>query len=487
MIARVHARLIPAEAVVLTLAVLVRVLPAVRGGGLTGDYGYDAGVYYSSADALINGRLPYRDFTFLHPPVVSLVVVPFAWLGKLTTDESGFIAANLFFCLIGAVNAVLVLRLCTRFGLERKAAIAGGLFYALWFGAVGSEFLIRLEPLGNLAALLGLLALTSTRAERTAMFLGGVGLGVAVSVKIWWAVPLLVVAGWQLLAVRSPRRAGFVLVGAASAAVLIDGPFAALAPTQMWSMVVTDQLGRNRHDGSLVTRLGELTGLRQVDPHLAHEVLGAAIVAVGLVLAWLCRSAWQRPQLRPVVVVGAAQVALLLVEPSWFPFYADFAAITASILVAAAPTPRLRVAVPAMTAGLTAFILATMPLALVTAFPGRARLTAAVSGVRCVQSDSPMGLIEVNALDRSFRGGCRNWVDVTGRTYGPDRSAAGAPRGQNPRWQRDLTAYLRSGGAVLLVRPGATGADRSTLRTVESGRVLASAGGHAIYRVQQPG
>ena len=43
-------------------------------GGPSGIYGYDSGVYYSAADALTYGRVPYSDFIFLHPP--GIIVVP---------------------------------------------------------------------------------------------------------------------------------------------------------------------------------------------------------------------------------------------------------------------------------------------------------------------------------------------------------------------------------------------------------------------------
>ena len=93
-----------------------------------------------------------------------------------------------------------------------------------------------------------------------------------------------------------------------------------------------------------------------------------------------------------------------------------------------------------------------------------------------------MPLIELNVLSRDFADGCRNWVDVTGRTYGVDKPAhPGIKRKHNPRWQHDLLDYLRSGSAVILARKG-TGASRQTTRILHRGGVLAKAGGYAIYR-----
>src|SRR3954466_1430046 len=105
-------------------------------GGPDGIYGYDSGVYYSAADALTHGRVPYRDFILLHPPGVMVALVPFAVLGRLTTDHAGFVAANTIFNALAAVNAVLVVLIARRWGLGRGAALLGGLFYACWWGAV---------------------------------------------------------------------------------------------------------------------------------------------------------------------------------------------------------------------------------------------------------------------------------------------------------------------------------------------------------------
>lgn len=45
-------------------------------GGPWGNFGYDPGVYYTSADALTFGRLPYDDFVLVHPPALTLALTP---------------------------------------------------------------------------------------------------------------------------------------------------------------------------------------------------------------------------------------------------------------------------------------------------------------------------------------------------------------------------------------------------------------------------
>ena len=74
-------RRLPAAAVWLPIALLAfvaRLLPTLHGGGLGGLDDYDDGVYFAGSQALIAGRLPYRDFLLLHPPGILLVLSPLA-------------------------------------------------------------------------------------------------------------------------------------------------------------------------------------------------------------------------------------------------------------------------------------------------------------------------------------------------------------------------------------------------------------------------
>ncbi len=494
--------------IVFALAFTARVAVALTSGGLQGNYGYDAGVYYSAADALVHGRLPYRDFVFLHPPGIILALTPFAWFGQLTSDHAGFVAATLAFTALGALNAVLVVRIATSMDLGRWPAFIGGSFYALWFGSVQSEYLTRLEPLGNFFLLCGLLAyLRAQRTGRTYLAgVGGLALGAAAGVKIWWVVPLLVVLAWQLLA-RSPvRQVVLTAVGAGAALLIINGSFFLTAPRDMWTMVVTEQLGRHHDSNSIGARLRSITDLNRV-PHLHGLLTVGSLLLLGVLVLGLCAVAWTVPWARLVVVLAVVQLAVLVTAPSWFPFYSDFLAPTAALLVATScgaaagagskispirATQRAArwVWVPVAAAGLlTASILALHPGKTVQPFPGD-QLARDVAHLRCVQADSPIALIELNALSRDFANGCAVWVDVTGLTYGVDAAprrpnGSSVPRAANVKWQRDLRAYLLSGQAVIIVRAEGTGLSRSTQAAVQAGGVLASAAGVVVYRTRR--
>ena len=197
------------------LALAARLFLVLHSGGFLGDYGYDGPVYYTASDSLLHGRVPYSDFVLLHPPGIMLALAPFAQLGRMTTDQTGFVTANIVFLLIGAINAALVVMVGRRMGLSTRAAAVGGAFYALWSGATSAEYLVRLEPLGNFLLLLGLLAFfTSRRAPDWRWpLLCGLAIGAAAGVKIWWSLPLLIVLAWR----ASPERWRRDLAGAAGA------------------------------------------------------------------------------------------------------------------------------------------------------------------------------------------------------------------------------------------------------------------------------
>src|ERR1700710_555200 len=175
----------PLLAMVGVLALVVRMVPVLLGGGRTSCGRYDDGVYYAAADALTFGRMPYRDFVLLHPPGIALVLAPFALLGRLTTDPIGMAAARAAFMAIGAGNAMLVAAVCLRWG--RRAAITGGVLYACWGSAIYAEQSTMLEPLGNTALLIALLLLvhpTRVAGARAELLAGG-ALGLAATLKIW--------------------------------------------------------------------------------------------------------------------------------------------------------------------------------------------------------------------------------------------------------------------------------------------------------------
>ena len=499
---------------VFALALVARLFLVLHSGGFLGDYGYDGPVYYAASESLLHGRVPYRDFVLIHPPGIMLALAPFALLGRLTTDHAGFVAANVTFLIMGAVNAALVVAVARRIGLSLRAGAAGGVFYALWSGSTGAEYLMRLEPLGNFALLLGLFAFfTSRRTEDWRWpLLTGMAFGAAAGVKIWWSLPLVVVLLWPAVSTRWRRDLALKAAGAVTALGLIMTPFFVLAPKQMVDMVVVDQMGRHDNDPGVLDRLRTLTSLNLISSHLHAAGLVAAVAVLALLFAAACGGALLSRPARLVAVLTVTQVALLLVAPSFYWFYADFAAPGAALTVAVAahevllvrsrnpsssarapgsgPLSRRwlwRLPVIAFGTAIAAMAFGLVPVRAVP--PGRgSRLAPLVSAARCVTSDSPMLLIRMNVLSRDLDRGCEVWVDVSGTVLGPDamtrgRDGRAVPPERNARWQHDVTHYLLSGDATMVVRPQ-TGLSAASWRLIEAHGVLAKAGNIVIYRTR---
>lgn len=87
----------PAGGVIMAAALLalgLRTYRLARPGELFGVAWYDDGVYFGSAVRLVHGVLPYRDFVFVQPPGITLLMVPVALLSKVTGAACGIAVAE---------------------------------------------------------------------------------------------------------------------------------------------------------------------------------------------------------------------------------------------------------------------------------------------------------------------------------------------------------------------------------------------------------
>jgi len=478
------------------LALAVRLAAVLAGAGLGGLMGYDDGVYYAGAAAMISGRVPYRDFVLLHPPGILLALAPFAELGRLTSDSTGLMVARLAFMVVGGINAALVLRLASRFGV--LAAVVGGGFYALWTPAIYSERTTLLEPLAGTALLICLLLLESPRRHRDrAAVVAGLALGAACTLKIWYVAPALVVVVWQRVD-GGRRRALQVVAGGVLSVVALCTPFLALAPAQMAHMVVLDQLGRAPRSGSRLTRLVSMAAVSS--PGANGQV---QVVLIGLLFLLAAVIAARTAGARVFVALLVVNSLVLLASPSYFAHYAVFiaaplaltVAVAVGVTVADATDPRrhrllLHRATAALVCGAVVGTLAMTRLTHGYGTPLPEDFRAAVSSSRCVVSDEPATLALLDVLSRSLDRGCQLPVDLTGLTYGRAamRGPDGTPmrRSRNPLWQRELRSYLTSGETVVLTRESGTGIGRDLRRLLRRQPVIASGDGLEVRAFTSP-
>lgn len=484
---------------VAVLAFAARLVPVLRGGGLDGIYGYDDGVYFTGAASLIAGRLPYADFTFLHPPGILLALAPFAELGRLTSDHVGLAVARLAFMALGALNAALLSLLGRRLLPGRAAlapAAAAGVFYALWFSSIYATRTTLLEGLGTTTLLVALVLVwrRDSAPSPAALLCAGAALGAGAGTKIWGLVPLVVVALWASF--RYGRAALLrMTVGAAAAGVAICGPFFMAAPSAMSSMVVLDQLHRPPSTPSLVTRGLDASSLHWNLPNLTGGAAVLALVVLTLVLLSASGAAWRAGGALPVLLLVSSAVTLAA-GPSYFTHYGEFVAAPLSLVLAGA-VAAVVAAIRGRRSVLLAVLLPLMTLMLVAELPTVARtfgrpldassLTTAIASARCVATDIPSTLAITDSLSRGLAVGCAVPVDLTGALYGrfrvvgPDGRAL--PRRQNGPWQAHLLAYLQSADAQVFVNPPSTVLNRHGVQELLRGNKLdVHEGAIRVYR-----
>jgi alpha-1,2-mannosyltransferase len=483
-------------ALVFGTAFLGRLVPLLNGGGLYAMGNYDDGVHYAVAMGLVHGLLPYRDFLFLHPPGIGLLLAPFASLADLIGEPQAMLVARLCWIALGGVNAVLCALVLAPLG--RLAAALTGLMYALFFGAIYAEHTVLLEPP---ATAMLLLALVITRAVGRGDGLGtrhyvaaGLLLGLSPALKIWGVLTVLVVVGG--IAYRRGLRPGLtVLISAVASCTVICLPFFLAAPGRMWTMVVADQV-RRRHDGlDEARRIDGMLGLSLWTSQPRLHVGTALVTAVALAALVVCLI---RPQLRLLAALLITHASMLALAPVWFLHYAGAIAAPLvlvlggglAIALMKVGTVRISWLPPALaTLAVIAVMLSALPLTqlrLGRTFPARAAAAAVADLPGCVVTDFPMALIQMNLLRRNLARGCRYEVDLSGASYHLEAGAdEEQPRARNHVWQAYALDYLRSGDASIIVRfSSGVGFSQKTARIVRSWPKIGRAGPYAIREPQ---
>jgi Flp pilus assembly protein TadD len=307
---------------------------------LAGAGGYDDGVYFGAAIRLVQGHLPYRDFVFLHPPGLPLLLAPVALLSDLFGTHDAFAIARLVTGLVGTANAVLVGMLLRSRG--PRAVLVGGAAFACFPLAVAANGTVTLEPYLLLFCLLGanVLFRRGGVAEGRGALVAGLLLGIAVSVKIWAILPVAVLL--TVCAHAHRRSAVRVLAGVALGLTMTCGPFVALAPKAFIRDVLTVQIlrGASASDALPVARrVLDLTGLTAFTGASGHST--AAVATFGA-LAALALGALllDRPRTTPAewFTLGSwlTMSGAVLTSKQFYAYYAYFPAAFGAVSVVAA-------------------------------------------------------------------------------------------------------------------------------------------------------
>lgn len=269
---------------------IVRASVSFRPTGVLGwPVDYDEGVYLSASHMLWQGLIPWRDFVFVHPPAVPMLL-SFATVWDVVPSRSLELARwGVLF--IAALNVGLAALLVRRHVGILGACVTAGLLM-VWPESVAADRGVHLEPFLTTACLL---ATWKLMADPPRPLTAGVWLGLGLLVKSWavlWLVSFLLARG---------RRALPAVAVALAVAGAVMIPLAVLIPDfarqVAWFHLVRPADG----DVSLTVRLSEMFVTRSVLPLVS---LGATSFAL-----------WRRrgdPFTRALVVVSLLLVVAFL-------------------------------------------------------------------------------------------------------------------------------------------------------------------------------
>jgi hypothetical protein len=244
------------------LAVGIRLFTLTRTGYLTGITEYDDGVYLGAALRMTEGAMPYKDFAFVQPPGILLLMTPVALIAKLTTTVKALALARVVTALASAACVPLAGNLVRYRGTVVTLVTCGVL--AIYPDDVTTAHTLMLEPWMNLFCLLAINAAFRrghlARPGRLAW--AGLALGYAGAIKFWAIAPaavLLVLCvvdsqdrGRRLRAYVPALAAGFVVP------VVV---FFASAPMTFLRSTIFDQAARTGTAVPVAVRLANLTGV----------------------------------------------------------------------------------------------------------------------------------------------------------------------------------------------------------------------------------
>jgi hypothetical protein len=356
--AGLRGRLTPVNVVIAAMTLLalgLRLFYLTRPGYLLGVTEYDDGSYFGSAVRLVHGMLPYRDFVFVQPPGITLLMTPVALLARVTGTDWGLAVARIVTMLAGAAGVALAGLLVRHRGVL-AALIACGVV-AIYPDSVASAHTLLVEPWLVLFCLAGAVAVfdgDQITGSRRRLIWGGVAFGFAGVIEAWAIIPVLVIV---LLGLRRPRRMAFYLVGVAAGFVIPVLPFAALAPRMFYKSVIVAQVGGrvNATRMPLWYRLREMSGFAN-DPGVRHLYILAVIagtiafVIAACVLASLLTRRLPPPLEWFAYVTTAAVVGIFLWPAQFHYHFSGFLAPFIGLSIAL-PAARLMTAVQSRAAG----------------------------------------------------------------------------------------------------------------------------------------
>lgn len=444
------------------LAFVVRIVFYVKGNALTGIRAYDDAVMMTGALRLIHGQMPYVDFTYLHPAGSLLLFTPQALLADLTNDSVALAVARVFGIATGAACVSLIAWLLRSRGI--LAILVGCGLYAMWPISLLTDRTIFLEPPLNLFLLIALVCLASRR--KAAMWVAGIALGIALSIK-YWAVFDVVIVGVAIACVLGIRALWRYLAAGVATTLVLFAPFFFHGPAAMWEQTVTTQMIRPSVRSSVTSRaesLSPLLNIEDIDRLVPSQVWGVIVLAllaaglVPLVRALRRRQPFTTPASDDATwwgLIALVHAAALAFSVVYYPTYASWL-IGPLALSTGAAAGRLRAPAAkkatAITLALFVAVSACGEWLRFDSSPVNTSTTAWAAQFRCVWA-SPEDVLQANATSRNIDNGCAGDVDPfgIGLILGHPKPVPGVPNTPDA-WNARMWAQVETSDGVILPR-----------------------------------
>jgi hypothetical protein len=340
---------------VTALALAIRFFTLTRHGYLTGITEYDDGVYLGAALRMTEGMMPYKDFAFVQPPGILLLMTPVALVAKLTTTVKALALARVLTALASAACVPLVGNLVRYRGTVVTLVACGTL--AVYPDDITAAHTLMLEPWMNLSCLIAINAAfrRGHLAHPGRLVWAGLALGFAGAIKFWAIAPaaVLLVLCLVVREDRIRRTRAYVAALAVGFGVPVAA-FLASAPATFVRSTVSDQAARMGSAVPISIRLANLTGVIDilntkgkislnagahsmfaggVNPNISESSqLGwlPVVAAVALVAVVVASYTWQSRRLTQLEWLALATTVLACAAvvgySAFFYHYADFPA-----------------------------------------------------------------------------------------------------------------------------------------------------------------
>ncbi len=244
------------------LALAIRFFTLTRPGYLTGITEYDDGVYLGAALRMTEGAMPYKDFAFVQPPGILLLITPVALIAKLTTTVKALALARVVTALASAACVPLAGNLVRYRGTVVTLVTCGAL--AIYPDDITSAHTLMLEPWMNLFCLLAINAAfrRGHLASPGRLVWAGLALGFAGAIKFWAIAPAAVLLVLCLVDGQERGRRLRAYVPALAAGFVVPvAVFFASAPMTFLRSTIFDQAARTGSAVPVSVRLANLTGV----------------------------------------------------------------------------------------------------------------------------------------------------------------------------------------------------------------------------------